>query len=334
VIIARVDDINPANEAMPYHQGYSDTVVDTSVISHQDFIGEDEHVDSNYYHPTGEDMYINNFDEGDKLIFQQIGDSKIAHALMNTHLDGDRAAYTYGAVGATGYDVAYDGSGITLTYENALGEDWINVFGPESTFQGFVDSPHSIRLDGATNLNGDNILFPDSEIQTNFGNESAVLSAMLQGSTLAAGDNGDVLEGNIGSDRLIGGAGDDIMFANIGYGEDFYAMVGGLTFTADYFEGKGGDDFMVGEDYFGEDFFIFDVSSATGHDMIANFDAGEDFIVLNNLGENDTYELTKDGNDTLITFSNDDDTIRLIGVDNTDNIYVIENANQGFMPPV
>ena len=85
---------------------------------------------------------------------------------------------------------------------------------------------------------------------------------------LFGGDGGDVLHGKEGSDRLHGGAGDDRLFG--GLKDD--RLHGGDG--ADRLVGGAGRDRLTGGD--GADVFVF----VGGHDLIRDFEAGEDRISL------------------------------------------------------
>lgn len=100
------------------------------------------------------------------------------------------------------------------------------------------------------------------------------------------GDGADILLGRGGADLLAGGAGSD--YVNGGDGAD--QLLGGAGH--DFIVGGGGDDFIfggAGNNFLsggtGEDVFVLEATS--GNDVILDFTAGEDFLLLEGTGDTD-----------------------------------------------
>lgn len=136
---------------------------------------------------------------------------------------------------------------------------------------------------------------------------------------LDGGSGNDELFGNRGKDILIGGSGNDGLRGN----KDQDTLDGGLG--DDELRGGREDDLLfggVGNDTLwgnhGADHFLF--AGQQGHDVLKDFDAGEDVLDMSLLGYDSAMlffsnaEVRQDGQDVLITF-NDESSVRL---ENTD----------------
>ena len=216
---------------------------------------------------------------------------------------------------AAGSYVSYTGTTNTFAFND--GTDHMTFFGvsaAQATYEsgaavGGGSGDLTLGIDGKTlvfsgstaSLNGNAIDFANgSKLITNNGN-----AAILKGSSTAvtndlliAGANGDTLYGYAGNDVLIGGAGADTIFGGTG---------------ADTILGNGGNDYLLGG--LGNDIFKYTATASNGNDVIADWNVG-DSIHITDKKQSDivgAYTIAESGLDTLITSSNNGDTIRVIG---------------------
>ncbi|MCB9994316.1 MAG: hypothetical protein H6873_11750 [Hyphomicrobiaceae bacterium] len=258
--------------------------------------------------------------------------------------DGGKGTDVFDASAVTGQDLVADlqtgiaSSGVAsmtiLNFENFVGSDDAassdNVTGTsgDNTFLGLAGDD---VLDGA---GGDDLIYGDDGADTLLGGDG---NDELHGGNggdgigggagndLIYGDDGDdTLSGNNGNDRLEGGAGSDIL--NGGGGRD--TLFGGAD--ADALKGIGGNDKIFGED--GNDTLIGGggrdrVKGGAGQDTIRGGggndflygDAGNDLIFgdkgrdkMRGGGGNDTFVFKKkSGNDVILDFHNNQDTLRI-----------------------
>lgn len=124
-------------------------------------------------------------------------------------------------------------------------------------------------------------------------------------------DGSDIMDGGAGDDRMSGGAGNDLM----GGGEGNDHLSGGagddvLSGGAgdDMLSGGEGDDLLYGGD--GSDTFLF--SPDSGHDVVKDFQPGQDKLLLTGATSAADFSVETGSGNTVITFG--DTIITLEGV--------------------
>ena len=111
--------------------------------------------------------------------------------------------------------------------------------------------------------------------------------------TLTGGAGSDFISGNRGEDILIGEKGDDTLYG--GQGNDM--LLGGQG--NDFLSGDLGDDTLVGDA--GSDRFL--LSTNSGIDTVADFEVGQDLLVLGNGLSFSQLAIVQDSDATLIRFA-------------------------------
>jgi len=125
----------------------------------------------------------------------------------------------------------------------------------------------------------------------------------LGSDTICGGDGDDTIFGDIDNiatdassqkDYLCGGSGNDLIFGD----EDADKLCGGEGNDTLY--GGKGDDTLIGGS--GRDYFC--LTAADGGDVIADFTPGEDLLVLMGGLKGDRLSIVQDGGATLIKIAN------------------------------
>ncbi|MEM8590573.1 MAG: hypothetical protein AAGG65_21160 [Pseudomonadota bacterium] len=146
-------------------------------------------------------------------------------------------------------DVSYGGiNGVVVDLEN------LNAQGYAEVTDGFGDTDFLKNIEDIRGTSTADVIRGDAEDNR--------LIGMAGDDLLAGRDGNDRLEGRLGNDTLEGGAGEDELEGD--FGED--SLIGGT-----------GNDFMRGGD--DADHFVF--NAGDGFDTVADFDVGEDLLVLN-----------------------------------------------------
>ena len=136
------------------------------------------------------------------------------------------------------------------------------------------------------------------------------ISALDGDDFLIGGRGSDTIGGGAGADTILGGMGNDIIFAF--NGDDVVDAGAGNDII---FGGEGADIIFGGE---GEDTFIFELEDfADGSvDTVADFELGEDRMMVRGMSESDT--LTFDLN-LSAAFINGEEVVRFEDVDTTED---------------
>lgn len=221
--------------------------------------------------------------------------------------DGDDWIDAGASIGST-VDASYGGAG----NDTLLGNTGFDlIYG--GTGDDLIDGGHQ-----ADNLYGDlgnDTLQGDDGLDRLFGGEGDDRLYGGDGSDGHFGQSGnDTMWGGEGADRFFGGTGND--YLNGGSQND--SLYGGSGF--DTLEGGAGDDLLQGD--FNADRFVF--FEAHGHDTISDFDATNDFEILDfsqlmNFDSTSTVIENSEqvGADVVIT-TGSDSSIRLVDVDLSD----------------
>ena len=198
------------------------------------------------------------------------------------------------------------GNGEVWTWQRLASEFGLNSL--EDVFQG---SAFSETINGTEN--NDEIFGADGDDQLNgFGGDDRLhgddgrdrLFGGVGQDTLFGGDLNDTLNGGSGSDTLFGGEGEDSLRGDDGN---------------DFLYGNKGDDYLEGGD--GDDTYFY--SPGDGNDRISgsNFSGvGIDRLVFSEEITPESVRFSKDFNDLLISFSQDEETVTVIDFFN--DIYV------------
>jgi len=186
-----------------------------------------------------------------------------ANAAAPTQLDGYPDAATGSAatakaalasiISATGSVDAIEAYGYLASLTGAMSADYAN-------YPTWAITP---KLADGTPLENSDIHLGDS------GN--TLLTGTAHNELLHGGAGNDTLHGGGGIDWLFGGDGDDLLFGDAG-NDVLFGNAGNDTLN-----GGAGDNFLKGGA--GADTFVFDTAGA-GHDTIADFSLGEDFLRL------------------------------------------------------
>ena len=211
------------------------------------------------------------------------------------------------ALGATSEDLKAVGTG-TKSIAQVIAENTGTALDTKIQQTTLPDTPAVAVIEGEidaiaansnlTGTDGDDSLFGDSGSDTMAGKRgNDTLSGLggndwIQGNqgndSLDGGDGDDTVYGGKESDNLLGNNGEDILFGNRGQdslsgGEGNDSLYGGQA--SDILLGDNGDDFLSGEN--GDDSLIggngsdrFLISANSGSDIIFDFEAGIDFLVL------------------------------------------------------
>ena len=121
------------------------------------------------------------------------------------------------------------------------------------------------------------------------GSDSSLAKGGSGDDTLISGAGDDTLRGGGGSDTLTGGHGDDALYG----GRDDDTLTGGR-----------GSDFLKG--HAGADQFVFNTEEA-GNDVITDFTAGEDLIILQGLEGFADLSVVQQGRATYLSWGGDSD---------------------------
>ncbi|SUS03664.1 Hemolysin expression modulating protein (modular protein) [uncultured Defluviicoccus sp.] len=233
--------------------------------------------------------------------------------------------------GSSGDDLAAGGAG-NDQMNGKSGNDLLFGQDGNDTIEGGSGNDVLTGLSGDDELqggSGDDLLLGGSGDDTLKGGSGADRLVAGDGDdALSGGAGDDVLHGNAGDDMLEGGSGDDVLSA--GSGDD--ELLGGagsdklfgeagddmLTGGAgdDVLSGGAGDDILRGGS--GEDLFIF--NGGGGNDIILDFHADDDTLRIakniNGLDVSSAADVaalaTEEGDSTVLTFGQD--TVTLVGV--------------------
>ena len=168
-------------------------------------------------------------------------------------------------------------------------------FGPNGTFFNLSNDGDTITIDPAKvgnlsvrGLDGDDVIQGSSSNDVINGNTGSDILLGADGNdTLFGGRDADRIEGNVGNDLISGNLGNDTLYGGAGNdivrgGRDSDLIFGGEG--NDQLVGDVGKDTLTGDA--GNDLFILRVnapgSSVADADIIADFTAGQDAIVLTN----------------------------------------------------
>ncbi|MGB3267233.1 MAG: calcium-binding protein [Microcoleus sp.] len=168
-------------------------------------------------------------------------------------------------------------------------------FGPDGTFFNLSNDGDTITIDPAKvgnllvrGLDGDDVIQGSSSNDLVNGNVGSDILLGADGNdTLFGGRDADRIEGNVGNDLISGNLGNDTLYGGAGNdivrgGRDSDLIFGGEG--NDQLVGDIGKDTLTGDA--GNDLFILRVnapgSSVADADIIADFTAGQDAIVLTN----------------------------------------------------
>lgn len=256
----------------------------------------------------------------------------------NDELFGDAGDDTI--LGGTGDDFAHAGSGDDIVAggdgQNILlgsggadlvqagsGDDFIEAGDGDDLVQAGAGNDIILGNLGNDNIDGEDgndIIFGEMDNDQLSGGGGDDYLDGGDGIDLLSGENGkDLLVGGLGDDFLDGGLGDDSLDGGIG--DD--VILGGLDNDLligddgnDTLTGDQGDDILNGGDGndsldggAGDDKYYFAVPA--GHDTITD-SAGSDTIVLDGISSGD-IAFAEDGDDLVITYGANNDTIRVVG---------------------
>ncbi|MEG4349709.1 calcium-binding protein, partial [Microcoleus sp. LAD1_D3] len=185
----------------------------------------------------------------------------------------------------SGIEFVKDGENTT---ESTDGDDTIMGSASDDILRGKKGNDLLFGLDGNDWMNGN---------QGNDLTDGGIGDDTLYGGkgfdTLTGGAGNDFLSGNRGEDILIGEKGDDTLYG--GQGNDI--LLGGQG--NDFLSGDLGDDTLVGD--VGSDRFL--LSTNSGIDTIADFEVGQDLLVLGNGLSFSQLAIAQDSGSTLIRFA-------------------------------
>ncbi|MEG3906154.1 calcium-binding protein, partial [Microcoleus sp. B4-C5] len=185
----------------------------------------------------------------------------------------------------SGIEFVKDGENTT---ESTDGDDTIMGSASDDILRGRKGNDLLFSLDGNDWMNGN---------QGNDVTDGGIGDDTLYGGkgfdTLTGGAGNDFLSGNRGEDILIGEKGDDTLYG--GQGNDI--LLGGQG--NDFLSGDLGDDTLVGD--VGSDRFL--LSTNSGIDTVADFEVGQDLLVLGNGLTFSQLAIAEDSDATLIRFA-------------------------------
>ncbi|MEG5048685.1 calcium-binding protein, partial [Microcoleus sp. B4-C1] len=185
----------------------------------------------------------------------------------------------------SGIEFVKDGENTT---ESTDGDDTIMGSASDDILRGRKGNDLLFSLDGNDWMNGN---------QGNDVTDGGIGDDTLYGGkgfdTLTGGAGNDFLSGNRGEDILIGEKGDDTLYG--GQGNDI--LLGGQG--NDFLSGDLGDDTLVGD--VGSDRFL--LSTNSGIDTVADFEVGQDLLVLGNGLSFSQLAIVQDSDATLIRFA-------------------------------
>lgn len=204
-----------------------------------------------------------------------------------------------------GGDDSFQGLAGNDTIFGGAGEDTLNGEADDDLIFGGRDNDEIRGGDGSDSLFGQK---GDDRI---FGGEGAdTIRGGSGNDTVEGGDQGDVISGNRGDDNLLGGDGADTVRG--GGGNDFVSGDGGQDEVFggrgnDTVQGGGGNDFIVGGR--GDDILAGNLASS----VIVDVNAIDTFIFEGRFGD-----------DIITDFQKNFDTIRLLSVDDPDDVTITE----------
>ncbi|MEG3970226.1 DUF4347 domain-containing protein [Microcoleus sp. T2B6] len=185
----------------------------------------------------------------------------------------------------SGIELVKDGENTT---ESTDGDDTLMGSASDDILRGRKGNDLLFSLDGNDWMNGN---------QGNDLTDGGIGDDTLYGGkgfdTLTGGAASDFLSGNRGEDILIGEKADDTLYG--GQGNDI--LLGGQG--NDFLSGDLGDDTLVGD--VGNDKFL--LSTNSGIDTVADFEVGQDLLVLGNGLTFSQLALVQDSDATLIRFA-------------------------------
>ncbi len=209
---------------------------------------------------------INGNPVGDKVFIANPGDQGPFNVSLTTLADGRVAVV---------FDNETGNSTNTTTLDTVILDPRDSII--EGTSR---DDVITSRREGAT-INGlagdDQLLGVDGNDVLNGGGGNDFLNGGRGDDALAGGGGADFMRGGQGADRLVGNGGIDTLIG--GSGGDKLVGGGGTDVLVG---GAGNDELHGGK---GQDSFVFNarLSATTNVDHIADFAAGHDFILLDNL---------------------------------------------------
>jgi Ca2+-binding RTX toxin-like protein len=186
---------------------------------------------------------------------------------------------------SSGIEFVKDG---TNTTESTDGDDTITGSASDDVLRGKKGNDLLFSLDGNDWMNGN-----QGNDLTNGGMGDDTLYGGKGFDILAGGAGNDFIFSNRGEDILSGEKGDDTLYG--GQGNDI--LVGGQG--NDFLSGDLGDD-TLGGDVGGDRFLL---STNSGIDTIADFEVGQDFLVLDNGLTYSQLTIAQDSGATLIRFA-------------------------------
>ncbi|MEP6524884.1 DUF4347 domain-containing protein, partial [Microcoleus vaginatus DQ-U2] len=185
----------------------------------------------------------------------------------------------------SGIEFVKDGENTT---ESTDGDDTITGSASDDILRGKKGNDLLFSLDGNDWMNGN---------QGNDLTDGGIGDDTLYGGkgfdTLTGGASSDFLSGNRGEDIVIGEKSDDTLYG--GQGNDI--LLGGQG--NDFLSGDLGDDTLVGD--VGSDRFL--LSTNSGIDSVADFEVGQDLLVLGNGLSFSQLAIVEDSGATLIRFA-------------------------------
>ena len=186
---------------------------------------------------------------------------------------------------SSGIEFVKDG---TNTAESTDGDDTLMGSASDDILRGKKGNDLLFSLDGNDWMNGN-----QGNDLTDGGMGDDTLYGGKGFDTLTGGAGNDFLSGNRGEDILIGEKGDDTLYG--GQGNDI--LLGGQG--NDFLSGDLGNDTLVGD--VGSDRFLVSINS--GIDTIADFEVGQDLLVLGNGLTFSQLAIVQDSDATLIRFA-------------------------------
>lgn len=228
-------------------------------------------------------------------------------------ISGDAFVGGYGNVFYAGYvggEVEFNSYGSTAIF-GWLDEPEVDIWG-DGNFISTGDNDDEVELIGSNNTletgyGGDyvNVAGDNNIVNTGEGND--VVQIYGYGNTVDGGDGDDYVDGSFSGDSINGGNGNDHLGGNGGNdvmaggdGDDYLDGGDGDDYLGggdddDVVNGNYGDDVIIdgnGNDYMwggdGADVFIFDIDATEGDDVVADYDASQDQILVSLNG--DTYD--------------------------------------------
>ena len=189
---------------------------------------------------------------------------------------GDKVSgFTDASGGVKGNDILL-GSAVANTLHGQAGNDTISGMDGDDTLRGHDNEDRLVGGDGGYlvygnqgfdqlfGLDGDDVLYGGQHFDTVHGGQDADIAYGNKAADIVYGGAGnDIVYGGQENDQVFGGAGDDSLFGN--RGDD--TLNGGAGADRFYIHAKG------------------------GHDLIQDFTAGEDLIVVEGFGDLSAAEL-------------------------------------------